>query len=93
MGLAILPGRLKTELAAVADKLVSGEDMRDNPLTAPHADWAESIATRYNITADNAWNIVQEETGRVFAQVLEQAGVYRRTAEGKEGFLRFIRQV
>lgn len=93
MGLAILPGRLKTELAAVADKLVSGEDMTKDPLTAVHAEWANDIAARYDITEDNAWTIVQEETGLIFAKVLEQAGVYSRDEEGKEAFLRFIHQV
>ena len=93
MGLAILPGRLKAELAAVADKLVSGEDMTKDPLTAVHAEWANDIAARYDITEDNAWTIVQEETGLIFAKVLEQAGVYSRDEEGKEAFLRFVHQV
>lgn len=93
MGLAILPGRLKAELAAVADKLVSGEDMTKDPLTVVHAEWANDIAARYDITEDNAWTIVQEETGLIFAKVLEQAGVYSRDEEGKEAFLRFVHQV
>lgn len=93
MGLAILPGRLKKELEAVEAKLVSGEDMREDPLTKSHAEWAENIAKNYEITAENVREIVQKETGLVFAQVLEQAGVYKRTPEGKEAFLRFVNQV
>ena len=93
MGLAVLPARLKTELAAVADKLVTGGDLRGDPLTVAHADWAEGVAPNYTITADNALDIVQKETGLVFSKVLEQAGVYARTPEGKEAFLRFLRQV
>ena len=93
MGLAVLPARLKTELAAVADKLVKGEDLRADPLTAAHADWAEGFAPSYTITADNALDIVYKETGLVFAQVLECAGVYKRTPEGQGAFLRFLRQV
>ena len=93
MGLAILPGRLKKELEAVEEKLVSGEDMRKDPLTQPHADWAEQIAAKYEITTENVKEIVQKETGIVFAKVLEQAGVYKRTPEGKEAFLRFVNQV
>ena len=93
MGLAILPGRLKKELSAVADKLVSGVDLREDPLTVAHADWAETIAEKYEITEENAMEIIWQETGLVFAKVLEQAGVYARTPEGKEAFLRFIRQV
>ncbi|WP_297234771.1 UDP-glucose--hexose-1-phosphate uridylyltransferase [uncultured Flavonifractor sp.] len=93
MGLAVLPARLKTELAAVADKLASGGDLRADPLTAAHADWAEGFAPNYTITADNALDVVYHETGLVFAKVLEHAGVYARTPEGKEAFLRFLEQV
>ena len=93
MGLAVLPARLKAELAAVADKLVSGGDLREDPLTAAHADWAEGFAPNYTFTADNAMDIVRKETGLVFAQVLECAGVYKRTQEGQAAFLRFIQQV
>lgn len=90
MGLAVLPARLKAELAAVAEKLAKGEDLRADPLTASHADWAEGFKGKYEITADNALDVVQKETGLVFAQVLEHAGVYKRNAEGKEAFLRFL---
>ena len=93
MGLAVLPARLKSELAAVADKLVSGEDLRDDPLTASHADWAEEFRNRYALTAGNALDVVYHEVGLVFAKVLEHAGVYARTPEGQEAFLRFLRQV
>ena len=93
MGLAVLPARLKEELAAVAEALVTGTDLRADPRTASHADWAEEFREKYVITKDNAMDVVQRETGLVFAQVLEDAGVYARTAEGQEAFLRFIEQV
>ena len=93
MGLAVLPARLKAELAAVADALVSGADLRSSELTEKHAHWAEQFAPNYTITRENALDIVQKETGLVFAQVLEDAGVYKRTAEGKAAFLRFLEQV
>ncbi|MBQ9262998.1 MAG: UDP-glucose--hexose-1-phosphate uridylyltransferase [Clostridia bacterium] len=93
MGLAVLPARLKEELHAVADALVSGADLRRNPLTEKHADWAETFRGKYDITAENAFDIVQAETGLVFAKVLEHAGVYQRKEEGKEAFLRFLRSV
>jgi UDPglucose--hexose-1-phosphate uridylyltransferase len=93
MGLAVLPARLKKELAAVADGLVSGADLRQNPLTRSHAQWAEQFSRNYTITAENAMDIVQEETGLVFAQVLEHAGVYARTEEGKAPFLRFLHSI
>ena len=90
MGLAVLPARLKEELAAVADCPASGSGLRSSELTEKHADWAESFAKNYTITPENALDIVQKETGLVFAKVLEHAGVYKRTAEGKEAFLRFL---
>ena len=90
MGLAVLPARLKEELSAVADALAKGADLRSSELTAKHADWAEGFAANYEITADNALDIVKKETGLVFAKVLEHAGVYKRTAEGKAAFLRFL---
>lgn len=93
MGLAVLPARLKEELAVVADCLACGGDLRSSELTAKHASWAEEFAPRYTITPDNALDIVQKETGLVFAKVLEHAGVYKRDAAGQEAFLRFIRQV
>ncbi len=93
LGLAVLPARLKQELAAVAEGLVSGADLRANELTAKHADWAEGFAPKYTITADNALDIVQRETGLVFAQVLEHAGVYKRDKAGRDAFLRFLHTI
>ena len=93
MGLAVLPARLKEELAAVADSLVSGSDLRASALTEKHADWAERFQTKYTITRENALDIVQRETGLVFAQVLEHAGVYKRSNEGREAFLRFLKTI
>ena len=93
MGLAVLPARLKEELAAVADALVCGADLRGSDLTAKHADWAEGFRNQYTITKENALEIVQLETGKVIAKVLEHAGVYARTPEGKSAFLRFLETV
>ena len=90
MGLAVLPARLKEELAAVADCLASGGDLRSSELTEKHADWAEGFSKNYTITPENALEIVQKETGIVFAKVLEHAGVYARTSEGQAQFLRFL---
>ena len=93
MGLAVLPARLKDELTALADLLATGGDLRADERTAKHADWAEGFRGKYDITEDNALDIVKKETGLVFAQVLEHAGVYKRTDEGRAAFLRFIQQV
>ena len=93
MGLAVLPARLKEELAAVADALVSGSNLWADERTAKHADWAENFASNYTITADNALDIVKQEIGKVFAKVLEHCGVFARTPEGKKQFLRFLNTV
>ena len=65
-------------------------DVYKRQLTASHADWAEDFAKNYAITPDNVHEIVQHETGLVFAKVLEHAGVYKRTPEGQAAFLRYI---
>lgn len=93
MGLAILPARLKEELAAVAEALVSGADLRADPRTEKHAEWALSLYDKYAFTAENAMEIVLKETGLVFVQVLEHAGVFKRTPEGQAGFMRFLKQI
>ena len=93
MGLAVLPARLKEELAAVARLLAEGGDLRADEQTEKHADWAEEFSKHYTITRENALDIVQLETGKVFAKVLEHAGVYARNEEGKEAFLRFLHTV
>ena len=90
MGLAVLPARLKAELAAVAEGLLTGADLRADALTAAHADWAEGFAGKYQLTAENALDIVRRETGLVFAKVLEHAGVYKRDEAGRAAFLRFV---
>lgn len=93
MGLAVLPARLKEELAALADALATGADLRLSELTAKHAHWAEAFRSRTHITRENALEVVQRETGLVFARVLEHAGVYKRNQEGQEAFLRFLDSV
>ena len=93
MGLAVLPARLKGELAQLAEALVQGEDIRANEALEKHADWAEELKGRYTFTEENAMDILQAEVGKVFATVLEHAGVYKCTDEGRAAFLRFVEQV
>ena len=93
MGLAVLPSRLKSELTDLAEKIVSGADLRGDPIQSKHADWVEELKKRYIFTEENAMATLMQETGRVFAQVLEDAGVYKRTPEGKDAFLRFVEAV
>ncbi len=91
MGRAVLPARLKEELALVAEMLESGADLTADERTAKHAEWAEDIRRRHGAFATGeAWPVVQKETGMVFSKVLEHAGVYKRDEEGRAAFLRFV---
>ena len=91
MGLAVLPARLKDELSALAQGLLSGADLAADPKTASHAEWAMEVKARHGeLNADNVDDILQQEVGKVFCGVLEDAGVFKRTEEGKAAFLRFV---
>ncbi len=91
MGLAVLPSRLKTELAILEECLVNGVDVSKNEKIAIHADWAEEIKEKYDsITSENVHEIVLQETGLVFKTVLEHAGVYKVTDEGRKAFVKFL---
>jgi UDPglucose--hexose-1-phosphate uridylyltransferase len=91
MGLAVLPARLKDEMAELADALVAGTDLRATDTLASHADWAEGFLSKYDsINADNVMDILHEEIGQVFKEVLLDAGVYKCTPEGREAFERFV---
>ena len=93
MGLAVLPSRLKGELFALKDAILAGADIRSDEALAKHADWVEELKTRYSFTEDNPMDILLQETGRVFCQVLEDAGVYKCTPEGRKAFVEFINEV
>ena len=90
MGLAVLPSRLKKELHDLADALVSGADIAADETLAKHAPWAHQLRKQYTFTSENAMDIILQETGRVFAAVLEDAGVYKNDAQGREAFRRFV---
>ena len=89
MGLAVLPSRLKKELADLEQAILTGRDIRRDEVLSKHADWVDMLKARYVFTQKNAMEILLKETGRVFAEVLEDAGVYKNTPEGKAAFLRF----
>ena len=94
MGLAILPSRLVSELEAVKNAILNNDDLRASELTASHADWVEEFLPNHpNFNADNAMDIIKEETGKVFLHVLEDAGVYKCTPKGREAFMRFLESV
>ncbi|MGN0438285.1 MAG: UDP-glucose--hexose-1-phosphate uridylyltransferase [Lachnospiraceae bacterium] len=90
MGLAVLPARLKKEMAVLSDALLNDEDIRKNELIEKHADWVDTWKNDYVITKENVMDILHDEISKVFVKVLACAGVYKRTEEGKEAFLRFV---
>jgi UDPglucose--hexose-1-phosphate uridylyltransferase len=95
MGLAVLPSRLKGELETLADYIVSGKDIRSNADLEKHADWVEDFTAEYQkqgktIDASNVEEILQQEVGKVFCQVLEDAGVFKCNDEGLAAFRRFV---
>lgn len=93
MGLAVLPSRLKNEMAFIKDAMLSGKDIASIEAIASHKDWAEMIMNKYDINEDNCEEILQQEIGIVFTAILEQCGVYSRDEEGKKGFIKFIESV
>ena len=94
MGLAILPGRLKKEMADLKTALLNGENLRENDELAKHADWAEEFMGRHpEFNAENAEDIIKDEIGQVFAKVLECAGVYKCTEEGRNHLKKFLTEV
>ena len=93
MGLAVLPSRLKAELAMLREAILSDADIRSDDTLAKHADWVEELREKYCFTPENTEDILCREVGEVFRQVLEDAGVFKRDSQGQEAFLRFIGSV
>ena len=94
MGLAVLPARLKNEMEELADAILSGADIRANEMLEKHADWVEEFLPKYSdVQEANIMDILHEEIGQVFNQVLEDAGVYKQTEEGQKAFERFVRSL
>lgn len=91
MGLAVLPSRLKQEMEQLADCLVKGEDPDNYETLKKHKAWADDICAAYKtINDENVMDILREEIGKVFVKVLEDAGVYKCTEEGRKAFERFL---
>ena len=91
MGLAVLPSRLKKELALIRETILAGKNCVDVPEISSHADWVEEIKEKYGeLNEETIDEILQTEVGLVFLEVLKDAGVYKRTAEGQKAFDRFI---
>ena len=94
MGLAVLPARLKGEMADLKEAILAGKDLRADEVLEKHADWVDEFSKKYDkIDQDNIDEIIQNEIGEVFMHVLENAGVYKRTPEGQEAFMRFVESI
>ena len=94
MGLAVLPARLKEEMEQLKEAVLAGRDLRKDEVLEKHADWVDEFKAKYDrIDSSNIDEIVEKEIGIVFMQVLEDAGVYKRNAEGQEAFDRFIKSI
>lgn len=90
MGLAVLPARLKNEMALLEKAMLENRDIRKDEVLAKHADWADEVRRKYGeLTKDNISEIIRDEIGLVFSHVLEHAGVFKRTEEGRRAFLKF----
>ena len=87
MGLAVLPSRLKKEMAELEDAILSGADIRSNDSISKHADWVDEWRADYDLTSPvSVREAIQTEIGRTFAKILGCAGVYK----NEEDFMRFI---
>ena len=103
MGLAVLPARLKKEMADLEQALLDGTSIREDEVLAKHADWVEEFLPKYGftfgsglegeVTPEKLHEIVQTEIGLVFKEVLKDAGVYKCTEEGRTAFMRFVDKV
>ena len=100
MGLAVLPARLKDEMAALEQAILDGAEIREDEVLAKHADWVEEFLPKYGftvgsglegeITPEKLHEIIQTEIGLVFKEVLLDAGVYKCTEEGRKAFQKFV---
>jgi len=90
MGLAVLPARLAEEIVLLENAILSGADLYSDEKLAPHAEWVGEILRNYSVDKENIRNILEQEIGKVFLNVLEDAGVFKRNESGRSAFLRFI---
>jgi len=96
MGLAVLPGRLKEELAVLEEYLqtqdwhskVAGDDRVEK-----HLEWCMKLKEETEFTHENTMEILRKKVGEKFSTVLEHAGVFKRDTKGQEAFGRFLEKV
>ncbi|MDR2749188.1 MAG: UDP-glucose--hexose-1-phosphate uridylyltransferase [Clostridiales bacterium] len=89
LGLAILPGRISQDMEAMASFLSSGSAGGYD--LSVHQEWLDSVKERRGIVPkEQASEIVKEEIGLVFRQVLNDAGVFKHSGIGKAQFAKFM---
>lgn len=92
MGLAVLPSRLKDEMAILKDAILNHKDVSEIPKISKHSEWVNEFVSQYDeINENNIDSIIQNEIGKVFLNVLLDAGVFKRTPEGQKAFDKFIK--
>ena len=94
MGLAVLPARLAKEINMLETAMLNGENLNAYPELIQHAQWAEDILKRHpDFNKDNAKSIIEDEIGKAFLEVLEDAGVFKRNENGQKAFKEFITSI
>ena len=106
MGLAILPGRLKTEMASIktllSEAITAGNTfgtvytkMNADPSLQKHIQWLERYVNTSPtpLSIDNLDEFINKSIGDTFCEVLENCGVFKHTPEGEEGFRKFVNQI
>lgn len=94
MGLAVLPARLKDEMAALKNAILDNLDLAKDEMLAKHKPWVDAFLPKYEkIDVSNIDHILQEEIGIVYGEILACAGVYKCNPEGQRAFLRFVNYV
>ncbi len=95
MGLAVLPARLKAELAKVEEYFIAGKaDISDDEQVAKHADWYKQLREKYtDLKADEVDDMLKAEVGKVFMEVLLHAGVFKRNIQGIQAFDKFVKSL
>ena len=92
--MAVLPARLVEELDAVGDALLNNKDMSEDEKTSSHKEWAMDVKARHpELNKDNVQEILRDEVGDVFVEVLRHAGVYKCDEAGRKAFDKFVEQV
>ena len=93
MGLAVLPARLKDEIEIMKEAILLGTPFNEKPVIQKHAAWFEAFRDSYSFTEENVTDILKTEIGKTFVRALSDAGVYKRTSEGRAAFMRFVEYV